>query len=71
MFTEEILQHLSYKCGCPLDIRESMGVVNGICPKHPKNKLLFKGLDLRTFQSLLKAKKKKLENNKPENNANQ
>lgn len=60
MFTEEVLNHLSYKCECPLDIKKDLGVVNGICPNHPDNKLLFDGMDLNTYKAFLESKKKKL-----------
>jgi len=56
MFTEEVIKRLSYACGCPLDIKKTIGVVNGICPKHPKNTLLFDGMDLKAYQALLKSK---------------
>lgn len=54
MLNKELLEVLSYKCGCPLDIRESLGIVNGICPTHPKNKLLYDGMDLATYQAFMK-----------------
>lgn len=44
MLNKEILDRLSYsKCDCPIDYRANLGVVNGICPKHPESKLLIDG----------------------------
>jgi hypothetical protein len=56
MFTEQVLKHLSYKCGCPLDIRESLGIVNGICPTHSDGVLLFDGVPLKAAKSFFKKK---------------
>jgi len=60
MFTENVLSHLSYKCECPLDIKKDLGIVNGICPNHPENKLLFDGMDLKAYKTFLEKKKNKL-----------
>lgn len=61
MFTEELLEHLSYKCGCELDVKKDIGIVNGVCPKHPSNKLLFDGIELETYKRIVKARKAKLD----------
>jgi len=61
MFTQEVLTHLSYACGCPLDIREKIGVVNGVCPNHPENKLLFDGMALEAYKSYVNSRKRKLD----------
>ena len=58
MFTDELVKHLSYACGCPLDIREKVNIVNGICPNHPKNKLLFDGVAIEAYKKAIKGKKK-------------
>jgi hypothetical protein len=64
MFTEEVLEKLSYKCGCQLDVKPALGIINGLCPNHPENKLLFDGMPLETYKAFLQAKKKKLDRDK-------
>ncbi len=54
MFTEEVIKHLSYVCGCPLDIKEDLNIVNGFCPIHPKNVLLFDGITIEAYKKELK-----------------
>ena len=61
MFTEEVLAHLSYECECPLDIKEDLGIVNGVCPKHPKNVLLFDGITIEAYKKNLIENRKKLD----------
>lgn len=60
MLDKEILEKLSYKCGCPLDTREAIGVVNGVCPTHPENKLLVEGVPIDAYKAFVKSKNKKL-----------
>lgn len=61
MFTEEILQHLSYTCGCPLDVRKDIGVVNGKCPNHKKSTLLVDGMPIEAYKKFLEKKAKKFD----------
>ena len=61
MFTEQVLERLSYECGCPLAINKLLGTVRGACPEHPDKRLLFDNMDLYTYRAFLRVKKSKLE----------
>jgi hypothetical protein len=66
MFERSVLKHLSYSCGCPLDIREEIAIVNGRCPNHTSNSLLFDGIPIAIYKKLLKKRLEKLDQKEPE-----
>lgn len=42
---EKILERLGYeKCDCPPDYRETLKIVNLLCPEHPESRLTVDGV---------------------------
>lgn len=65
---KEILNRLSYsKCSCPIDYRETIGIVNGVCPKHEKSKLLVDGVRIELYQKIVASQVKEQEEKKFDN----
>lgn len=51
MAIKELLERLSYsKCDCPIDYREEIGIVNGVCPNHKDSVLMVDGVRMEVFQ---------------------
>lgn len=58
MAIKDLLERLSYsKCDCPVDYREEIGIVNGVCPKHPKSNLLVDGIRIEIYQKVMQQKR--------------
>lgn len=63
MFDKELLKRMKYsRCECPVDVRPSLGIVNGVCPRHSGSRLLIDGVPVEIYGRVLEAKKKKVEN---------
>lgn len=58
MAIKDLLEHLKYSgCGCPIDVKEDLGVVNGVCLRHPDSVLLVNGARVGIVLRELKKKK--------------
>lgn len=58
MAIKELLEYLSYsKCDCPIDYREELGIVNGVCPKHSGSVLMVNGVRMEVFKKRLEQQK--------------
>ena len=58
MAIKELIEHLSYNgCNCPVDFKEDLGIVNGVCPRHKKSVLLVKGVRVEVFLRELNKRK--------------
>lgn len=63
MAIKDLLEYLSYsKCDCPVDYREELGIVNGVCPVHKDSVLMVNGVRMEVFQREMQ--KRKLDNQK-------
>lgn len=57
MAIEEIIDKLRYsKCDCPIDYKEELGIVNGVCPKHAHSVLLVNGVRLEVLKKAVDRK---------------
>ncbi len=58
MAIKNLLEHLSYsECDCPVDYREELGIVNGVCPKHKGSVLLVNGIRMSVLLKLREQEK--------------
>ncbi len=58
MAMKDLIAYLNYgKCDCDVDYREEIGVVNGVCPKHPNSELMVKGVRVGVFLKELEKRK--------------
>jgi hypothetical protein len=58
MAIKEILDKLSYsKCACPIDYREEIGIVNGVCPKHKDSVLMVNGVRMEVYMKAMQQRK--------------
>lgn len=65
MAIEQLLQNLKYsKCDCPIDYRESLGIVNGVCPNHKDSVLMVNGVRMEVFQKMMQKQKLDTKSNK-------
>jgi hypothetical protein len=66
MAIEELLPHLKYsKCDCAIDYKADLGIVNGICPQHPKSVLLINGRNMEAHKRYIESRKLDKERDKP------
>jgi hypothetical protein len=55
MAIKDLLEYLSYsKCDCSVDYRETLGIVNGVCPHHKDSVLMVNGVRMEVFQKEMK-----------------
>lgn len=58
MAIKDLLERLSYsKCDCPVDYREELGIVNGVCPNHKDSVLTVNGIRMEVFQREMQKRK--------------